>query len=99
MSNVQKIKLANFKPWAVRVLRKHLEKQCTRKQWTRTGWQQYADERDARREKKKRPKLMEYRLRQQAEERYSEACRQRMIALNAKRRAAKVSLQTERNSP
>ncbi len=94
MSNVQKIKLANFKPWAVRVLCRHLQKQCTRKLWSRARWQKYAEERDARREKKHRPKLMEFRLRQQAEERYSEACRQRMIALNAKRRAAKAEAQT-----
>ncbi len=93
MSSVQKIKLANFKPWAVRVLCRHLQKQCTRKNWTRARWQKYVDERDVRREKKRRPKLMEFRLRQQAEERHSEACRQRMIALNEKRRAAKAAAQ------
>ncbi len=93
MSGVQNIKLANFKPWAVRVLCRRLEKRRARKHWTRARWQKYVDERDVRREKKRRPKLMEFRLRQQAEERYSEACRQRMIALNAKRRAAKAAAQ------
>ena len=101
MSDAQKSKLAKFepkfkpkfKPWALRVIRNQLEKRRKRKHWTFPRWRKHIVRRYVRRQKKLRPKLMEFRLRQQAEERHSEACRQRMIALNAKRRAAKAAAQ------
>ena len=99
MSNVQKSKFATFKPWALRVIRNQLEKRRKRKHWTFPRWRKHnvmrhVVMRQVRRQKKWRPKLMEFRLRQQAEERHSEACRQRMIALNAMRRAAKAAAQS-----
>ena len=76
------------KPWRLIVLYLQVARYRERMSWTRERWERHDDERAARRQAPKRPRLMAIRLQRLEREREFQARSQRMLAYHARRRAA-----------
>jgi hypothetical protein len=76
-----------LKPWRNRVKLRQNRKGNTRAHWSAKRWQRYVDERDAKRARPRRVRMLKYRrLELLREAKISAARAARMRALNAKRR-------------